>query len=145
MSTTPTLAIIRASLTGAKAAEAARDAGFDGRIMLIGEEPGQPYERPPLSKAVLRGEKDADRLERPTWSSRARPPLIHHRSGAVPNTSTTAATSMGSHGPSSGADTTSTVDRSLGCSVPYQPRNAGFAIGDGESPQKRFARGTMSR
>lgn len=60
MTSTPTLAIIGASLTGAKAAEAAREAGFDGRIVLIGEEPGQPYERPPLSKAVLRGEKDAD-------------------------------------------------------------------------------------
>jgi 3-phenylpropionate/trans-cinnamate dioxygenase ferredoxin reductase subunit len=60
MTTTPTLAIIGASLTGAKAAEAARDAGFDGRIVLIGEEPGKPYERPPLSKAVLRGEKEPD-------------------------------------------------------------------------------------
>ena len=55
-----TLAVIGASLAGAKAAEAARDAGFDGRIVLIGDEPGAPYERPPLSKAVLRGEKDAD-------------------------------------------------------------------------------------
>lgn len=59
MSTTPTLAIIGASLAGAKAAEAARDAGFDGRIVLVGDEAGPPYERPPLSKAVLRGEKDA--------------------------------------------------------------------------------------
>lgn len=60
MTTTPTLAIAGASLAGAKAAEAARDAGFDGRIVLVGDEPGQPYERPPLSKAVLRGDKDPD-------------------------------------------------------------------------------------
>jgi 3-phenylpropionate/trans-cinnamate dioxygenase ferredoxin reductase subunit len=60
MTTTPTLAIVGASLAGAKAAEAARDAGFDGRIVLVGDEPGSPYERPPLSKAVLRGEKDPD-------------------------------------------------------------------------------------
>jgi 3-phenylpropionate/trans-cinnamate dioxygenase ferredoxin reductase subunit len=55
-----TLAVVGASLAGAKAAEAARGAGYDGRIVLIGDEPGAPYERPPLSKAVLRGEKDAD-------------------------------------------------------------------------------------
>jgi 3-phenylpropionate/trans-cinnamate dioxygenase ferredoxin reductase component len=59
MSTTPTLAIIGASLAGAKAAEAARNTGFDGHIVLVGDEAGLPYERPPLSKAVLRGEKDA--------------------------------------------------------------------------------------
>jgi 3-phenylpropionate/trans-cinnamate dioxygenase ferredoxin reductase component len=50
------LVIVGASLAGAKAAEGARTAGFDGRVVLIGEEHEQPYERPPLSKAVLRGE-----------------------------------------------------------------------------------------
>ena len=49
--------IVGASLAGAKAAEAARAAGFDGRIVLVGDEPERPYERPPLSKDVLRGEK----------------------------------------------------------------------------------------
>jgi 3-phenylpropionate/trans-cinnamate dioxygenase ferredoxin reductase subunit len=53
-----TLAIVGASVAGAKAAEAARDAGYDGRIVLIGDEAGPPYERPPLSKAVLRGEAE---------------------------------------------------------------------------------------
>jgi 3-phenylpropionate/trans-cinnamate dioxygenase ferredoxin reductase subunit len=53
-----TLAIIGASLAGAKAAEAAREAGHDGRILLIGDELTAPYERPPLSKKVLRGEAD---------------------------------------------------------------------------------------
>jgi 3-phenylpropionate/trans-cinnamate dioxygenase ferredoxin reductase component len=57
MTPTRTLVVIGASLAGAKAAEAARDAGFDGRVVLIGDESGAPYERPPLSKAVLRGEK----------------------------------------------------------------------------------------
>ena len=60
MTTTGTLAVVGASLAGAKAAEAARDAGFDGRIVLIGEEPVPPYERPPLSKEVLRGDKSSD-------------------------------------------------------------------------------------
>jgi 3-phenylpropionate/trans-cinnamate dioxygenase ferredoxin reductase component len=51
-----TLAIVGASVAGAKAAEAARNAGYNGRIVLIGDEAVPPYERPPLSKAVLRGE-----------------------------------------------------------------------------------------
>jgi 3-phenylpropionate/trans-cinnamate dioxygenase ferredoxin reductase component len=50
--------IVGASLAGAKAAESLRTEGFDGRIVLIGEEPSLPYERPPLSKDFLRGETD---------------------------------------------------------------------------------------
>ena len=57
MTTDPTLVIIGASLAGAKAAEGARAAGFNGRVVLVGEEPHRPYERPPLSKTVLRGEQ----------------------------------------------------------------------------------------
>ncbi len=53
-----TLAIVGASVAGAKAAEAARESGYDGRIVLIGDEATAPYERPPLSKAVLRGEAE---------------------------------------------------------------------------------------
>jgi 3-phenylpropionate/trans-cinnamate dioxygenase ferredoxin reductase subunit len=55
-----TLAIVGASMAGTKAAEAARDAGYDGRILLVGDEPWAPYERPPLSKAILRGEAEPD-------------------------------------------------------------------------------------
>src|SRR5215210_2126841 len=43
-------------MAGAKAAESLRAEGFDGRIVLVGEEPEAPYERPPLSKDYLRGE-----------------------------------------------------------------------------------------
>jgi 3-phenylpropionate/trans-cinnamate dioxygenase ferredoxin reductase component len=50
------LVIVGASVAGAKAAEGARASGFDGRVVLVGDEPTLPYERPPLSKAVLRGE-----------------------------------------------------------------------------------------
>src|SRR5829696_3941404 len=56
MATAETHVIVGAGLAGAKAAEALRDEGFDGPIVLIGEEPEQPYERPPLSKEYLRGE-----------------------------------------------------------------------------------------
>ena len=50
--------IVGAGLAGAKAAEALRQEGFDGRLILIGDEPERPYERPPLSKDYLRGETD---------------------------------------------------------------------------------------
>ncbi|HEY2674049.1 MAG TPA: FAD-dependent oxidoreductase, partial [Rugosimonospora sp.] len=52
--------IVGASLTGAKAAEALRDAGFAGKIVLIGEEIERPYERPPLSKGYLQGKDPRD-------------------------------------------------------------------------------------
>ncbi|MCW2547039.1 MAG: NAD(P)/FAD-dependent oxidoreductase, partial [Mycobacterium sp.] len=60
MNSQGTLLIIGASLAGAKAAEAARTTRFEGRIVLVGEETHRPYERPPLSKEVLRGEKAPD-------------------------------------------------------------------------------------
>tara|TARA_R110000787_G_scaffold62077_7_gene140573 strand:+ start:2190 stop:3416 length:1227 start_codon:yes stop_codon:yes gene_type:complete len=47
------VAIVGANLAGGRAAEALRQAGFDGRVTLIGEEPWRPYERPPLSKEFL--------------------------------------------------------------------------------------------
>lgn len=52
--------IVGASLAGAKAAETLREEGFEGEVMLIGEEPVRPYERPPLSKGYLRGEVGFD-------------------------------------------------------------------------------------
>jgi 3-phenylpropionate/trans-cinnamate dioxygenase ferredoxin reductase subunit len=45
--------VVGAGQAGAWAAVAMRQAGFAGRILLIGDEPWRPYERPPLSKAVL--------------------------------------------------------------------------------------------
>jgi 3-phenylpropionate/trans-cinnamate dioxygenase ferredoxin reductase component len=50
-----TIAIVGASLTGASAAATLREEGFDGRVVLLGAEPQLPYDRPPLSKAYLRG------------------------------------------------------------------------------------------
>jgi len=57
-----TFVIVGASLAGAKAAETLRTEGFDGRVVLIGEETERPYERPLLSKEYLRGEKPAAKL-----------------------------------------------------------------------------------
>src|SRR5919109_168859 len=53
-----TFVIVGAGLAGARAAAALRGEGFDGRLMLIGDEPERPYERPPLSKDYLRGEAE---------------------------------------------------------------------------------------
>ena len=53
-------------LAGATAAFALREGGFDGRITLVSQEQSAPYERPPLSKAYLRGESTLDKaLVRP--------------------------------------------------------------------------------
>jgi 3-phenylpropionate/trans-cinnamate dioxygenase ferredoxin reductase subunit len=54
--------IVGAGHAGAQAAIALRAAKFAGSIAIIGEEPELPYERPPLSKAYLSGEKGFDRL-----------------------------------------------------------------------------------
>jgi 3-phenylpropionate/trans-cinnamate dioxygenase ferredoxin reductase subunit len=50
-----TIVIVGANLAGGRAAEALRANGFDGRIVLVGEEHEPPYERPPLSKGYLLG------------------------------------------------------------------------------------------
>lgn len=54
--------IVGASLAGVRAAEALRAGGYDGRLQMIGAEPHEPYDRPPLSKEVLRGEWGPERL-----------------------------------------------------------------------------------
>jgi 3-phenylpropionate/trans-cinnamate dioxygenase ferredoxin reductase subunit len=54
--------IVGASLAGATAAAALREEGFDGRILLVGEEEALPYERPGLSKGFLRGEESEEHL-----------------------------------------------------------------------------------
>ncbi len=55
-----TFVIVGAGLAGAKAAESLRGWGFEGRVVLVGEETLSPYERPPLSKDYLRGEVGFD-------------------------------------------------------------------------------------
>ena len=57
-----TFVIVGASLAGAKAAEELRGRGFDGQIVLVGDESVRPYERPPLSKDYLRGESKREKV-----------------------------------------------------------------------------------
>ena len=58
---TQTFVIVGASLAGAKAAETLREEGFDGRLVLIGDESERPYERPPLTKDYLRAESPREK------------------------------------------------------------------------------------
>jgi len=62
MSTDATYVIVGASLGGAKAAEALRAAGYDGRVVLLGSESELPYERPPLSKGYLQGKAERETI-----------------------------------------------------------------------------------
>jgi 3-phenylpropionate/trans-cinnamate dioxygenase ferredoxin reductase component len=62
MTTDRTHVIVGASLAGAKAAETLRAEGFDGPVVLIGEESDRPYERPPLSKDYLLGKAERESL-----------------------------------------------------------------------------------
>jgi NADPH-dependent 2,4-dienoyl-CoA reductase/sulfur reductase-like enzyme len=57
-----TIAVVGASLAGLRSAESLRANGFDGRVVVIGEEAHLPYDRPPLSKDFLLGTVDAESL-----------------------------------------------------------------------------------
>ncbi|MER5754501.1 FAD-dependent oxidoreductase [Streptomyces sp. NPDC002088] len=56
------IVVVGASAGGLAAAEALRRFGFDGILTVIGDEPHLPYDRPPLSKQILSGEWQPDRL-----------------------------------------------------------------------------------
>jgi 3-phenylpropionate/trans-cinnamate dioxygenase ferredoxin reductase subunit len=60
MTTESTIVIIGAGQAGGWAAATLRQEGFGGRVILLGAEQHRPYERPPLSKAVLKGEVPPD-------------------------------------------------------------------------------------
>ncbi|WP_420451873.1 NAD(P)/FAD-dependent oxidoreductase [Ilumatobacter sp.] len=55
--------VVGASLAGLRAAEALRTEGFAGEVVVIGAEEHRPYDRPPLSKKLLAGEWEADRIQ----------------------------------------------------------------------------------
>ena len=55
---TGTVLIAGAGLAGSRCAETLRARGFVGRVLLVGDEPHAPYERPALSKQLLAGERD---------------------------------------------------------------------------------------
>ena len=64
--------IVGGGLAAARAATTLRKEGFEGRVILLTEEPEVPYERPPLSKDYLRGTKDRAAIrvkERDAWQA----------------------------------------------------------------------------
>jgi len=55
LATLETIVVVGGSLAGFRAAEALRQQGFEGTLHFVGAEVHEPYDRPPLSKEVLRG------------------------------------------------------------------------------------------
>jgi len=74
MSRLRTIVVVGASLAGLRGAEALRRLGYDGRLVVVGDEPHRPYDRPPLSKDVLAGKREPESvaLRRPeAWDELA--------------------------------------------------------------------------
>ncbi|MFE2245444.1 NAD(P)/FAD-dependent oxidoreductase [Streptomyces lavendulae] len=59
------IVVVGASLAGLRAAETMREKGFTGSLTMIGDEPYEPYDRPPLSKQVLLGRAGPERTALP--------------------------------------------------------------------------------
>jgi NADPH-dependent 2,4-dienoyl-CoA reductase/sulfur reductase-like enzyme len=80
-----TLAIVGASLAGISAARAARARGFAGRLVIIGDEPHRPYDRPPLSTEFLAGKISVEHLglESPYEAERGDPLQAEWLGGAA--------------------------------------------------------------
>lgn len=89
----PVVAIVGAGQGGFQTAASLREAGFDGRVVLIGDEPGLPYQRPPLSKDYLAGHAGLDEVvlrphsffekERIEYRPQARVAAIDRRGGRL--------------------------------------------------------------
>jgi 3-phenylpropionate/trans-cinnamate dioxygenase ferredoxin reductase subunit len=62
MTRRPTFVIVGGGLAGTTAADALRAEGFDGRVILIGDETERPYNRPPLSKDYLQGKSEKEKI-----------------------------------------------------------------------------------
>jgi 3-phenylpropionate/trans-cinnamate dioxygenase ferredoxin reductase subunit len=95
--TKQTNVIIGASLAGASAAATLRKNGFDGRIVLVGDEAELPYERPALSKEYLRGEAETPVFVQPSdfYTGADIELLLGHRATRIDPAAREVATSAG--------------------------------------------------
>ena len=78
------LIIVGGGLAGARAAEGARDAGYDGSVTIIAGEDAMPYIRPPLSKEFLIGKDDRDSIDvhPEAWYAEQRVEVLRGRQAA---------------------------------------------------------------
>lgn len=68
----PVVVVVGSSVGGVRAAQALRSEGFEGRVILLGQESELPYDKPPLSKQFLAGEWNADKVALLTEDAAAR-------------------------------------------------------------------------
>src|SRR5688572_26871955 len=90
--------IVGGGHAGAQPAMALRQQGFGGSVAIIGDEPELPYDRPPLSKEYLAGEKEWDRLvfrSAEAWAEKNIELLLGHRVVSVDPQSHQVATADG--------------------------------------------------
>jgi NADPH-dependent 2,4-dienoyl-CoA reductase/sulfur reductase-like enzyme len=80
-----TFVIVGGGLAGAKAAETLRTEGFDGRVVLLDADGERPYERPPLSKGLLLGSTEREKVyvHGPSWYSENNVDLTLHEEVAA--------------------------------------------------------------
>lgn len=91
------LIIAGGGLAAVRTAEALRDRGHAGRLTIVGAEPHRPYDRPPLSKAVLRGETDDTTLDA-DWDALGCELLLGHRATGLGEALETTAGPLGFDG-----------------------------------------------
>lgn len=86
--TSNSVIIAGAGQAGFQMAASLRQGGFPGRIVLVGDEPGLPYQRPPLSKSYLVGKADAAglRLRPAKFYADQRIEVLHGRITAIDRT-----------------------------------------------------------
>jgi 3-phenylpropionate/trans-cinnamate dioxygenase ferredoxin reductase subunit len=98
MTSPRSILVVGAGLAGARCAETLRAEGFDGELVLVGEEPVAPYERPALSKEFLMGDRSAEDLFlRPDafWDEQRIELVLGQRVASVDRERRTATTSGG--------------------------------------------------
>jgi len=91
------IVIVGAGQAGFQVAASLRQDGYSGRVTLIGDEPGLPYQRPPLSKAYMLGKTDAEGLlfrTRAFFGEQAIT-LMHERAHAIDRTNRRVALAAG--------------------------------------------------